>query len=168
MACTVKLIMGIDYCTGIACSHTVYYALQFLSSVLMPRKLTSPSMQPPVGRQTPEEPYSPQADVLMHRPWVLYIAGLIVWCYGFAIEGPCVDYIVAPTKEGRITQMQEYLHKYASVDTPEMLSEKRGMNENTALLMVLRDSFEMTRWELLHEGATLLNNCVQLNTGVLV
>lgn len=146
----------------------VYYALQFLSSVLMPRKLTSPSMQPPVGRQTPEEPYSPQADVLMHRPWVLYIAGLIVWCYGFAIEGPCVDYIVAPTKEGRITQMQEYLHKYASVDTPEMLSKKRGMNENTALLMVLRDSFEMTRWELLHEGATLLNNCVQLNTGVLV
>lgn len=146
----------------------VYYALQFLSSVLIPAKSEPASVPGPGGHRTTEEPYSPPADVLMHRPWVLYIAGLIVWCYGFAIEGPCVDYVPAPSKEGRVEQMREYLHKFADVETPEMLSEQRGMNENTALLMVLRDSFEMTRWELLHEGATLLNNCIQLNAGVLV
>ncbi|KAF3361322.1 hypothetical protein VdG1_00931 [Verticillium dahliae VDG1] len=61
--------------------------------------------------------------------------------------------------------MREYLVKFGSVESPEELKLMQGMNANTALLMVLKDSFETTRWELLHEGATLLNNCIQLNAG---
>ena len=32
--------------------------------------------------------YSARDDYLLNRPWVLYFACLIVWSYGFALDGP--------------------------------------------------------------------------------
>ncbi|CRK46518.1 hypothetical protein BN1723_020052, partial [Verticillium longisporum] len=112
-----------------------------------------------------ELPYTARDDVLLNRPWVLYFAALVVWCYGFALEGPCAKVAVPTTQRERLRHMREYLVKFGSVESPEELKLMQGMNANTALLMVLKDSFETTRWELLHEGATLLNNCIQLNAG---
>lgn len=143
----------------------VYYALKFLSSVLLSIEPGTPSSS---GQPPSEESYSAREDVLMNRPWVLYFAALVVWCYGYALEGPCKDYSPPPTKQAQLQEMREYLRTFGGISDPEELKVMTGLNRNTALLMVLKESFEVTRWELLHEGATLLKNCIQLNSGAMV
>ncbi|KAK2063629.1 hypothetical protein LY76DRAFT_182992 [Colletotrichum caudatum] len=138
-----------------------FYALKFLSSVLMPDGGHSPQ----ANGYKYDEPYTARDDVLLNRPWVLYFAALVVWCYGFALEGPCPGTPVPGTKQEQVYRMREYLTKYGGAGSPDDLKVMKGVNTNTALLLVLKDSFGTTRWELLHEGANLLNNCLQLNTG---
>jgi hypothetical protein len=72
--------------------------------------------------------------------------------------------VPAPTtREEKHQQMREYLLKFGGIADPNELRPLTGVNQNTALLMVLKDSFETTRWELLQEGSNLLNNCIVLN-----
>ncbi|KAJ2905485.1 c2h2 finger domain-containing protein [Zalerion maritima] len=133
-----------------------YYALKFLYSVLIDDQ----------GPEHPTElPYSARDDVLLNRPWVLYFAVLVVWSYGFALEGPCPNAQIPVSPQDRLQQMREYLRKYGEVSSPEELKHMKGLNHNSPLLMVLKDSFHNARWELLYEGATLLNNCITLNSG---
>lgn len=139
-----------------------YYALKFLHSVLLPDGTGTPSAN---GYGRHEELYSARDDVLLNRPWVLYFAALVVWCYGYALEGASPGMPVPMTQQDKVRQMREYLVKYGNVSSPEELKSMKGINQNTPLLMVLKDTFEVTRWELLHEGATLLNNCIILNSG---
>lgn len=117
----------------------------------------------PAGQLTPV--YSARDDVLVNRPWVLYFATLVVWCYGYSLEGPCPDVPPPSSPTEALAQMYDYLRRYGSVSSPEELKSLRGINANSALLMVLRDEFKQTRWELLHEGSQLLNNCINLNAG---
>jgi len=96
----------------------------------------------------------------------MYFAALIVWSYGFALEGPTREPV--PDKfdtEGQVRDMRAYLRKLGRVETPEDLKIMHGFNGCTGMLMVLRNVFEKTRWELLHEAALLLNNCIQLIGG---
>lgn len=144
-----------------------YYALQFLCSVLLRNEGNSPLTNE--YNQTDSEPtYSARDDFLLNRPWVLYFAALVVWCYGYALEGPCAGSVLPTSRQEQIQQMREYLHRCGSITSPEDLKAKRGLNQNSALLLVLRETFNNTRWELLHEGATLLGNCIQLNLGQVV
>ncbi|KAH6687995.1 fungal-specific transcription factor domain-containing protein [Plectosphaerella plurivora] len=158
-----------------------WYALRFLCSVLVPDEEAGGSpgsgMSGPGGGggggsasgsgfSSTELPYTARDDVLLNRPWVLYFAALVVWCYGFALEGPCPEAPAPATQQERLAHMREYLTRYGSVESPEDLKSMRGINASTTLLMVLKDSFETTRWELLHEGATLLTNCINLNSGL--
>jgi hypothetical protein len=138
-----------------------YYALKFLCSVLVPDEVGSPH----AAMHQQNEPYEARHDVLLNRPWVLYFAALVVWCYGYALEGPTPNVPLPQSPEDKWQQMREYLVQYGAITDPSELQTAKGLNHNTALLMVLRDSFENTRWELLHEGSTLLNNCITLNTG---
>lgn len=140
-----------------------YYALKFLGSVLVPEDFGAPR---PSGYSHDDEPYSARDDVLLNRPWVLYFAALVVWCYGFALEGPCVNAVVPSSRSEKVQSMRLYLQQYGRVSSPEVLKTMKGVNQNTAMLMVLKDSFEDARWELLHEGATLLQNCINLNAGL--
>ncbi|ROT40196.1 hypothetical protein SODALDRAFT_270482 [Sodiomyces alkalinus F11] len=142
-----------------------WYALRFLCSVLMP---DDEGGSPGSNGYSNELPYMARDDVLLNRPWVLYFAALVVWCYGFALEGPCPGAPVPTTQHEKLRLMREYLIEYGSAETPEHLKNKKGINANTALLMVLKDGFETTRWELLHEGATLISNCIHLNAGATV
>jgi hypothetical protein len=64
--------------------------------------------------------------------------------------------------------MREYLQRLGSIQTPDDLKFMKDVNRSSALLAVLKDAFASTRWELLHEGATLLDNCIQLNSGAIV
>jgi len=92
-----------------------------------------------------------------------------VWSYGHALEGACPEAKVPMgNKTEQVRLMREYLVTYGGGTDPEVLRTMKGLNNNTCLLLVLKDTFLTTRWELLHEGATLLNNCVQLNAGSLV
>lgn len=138
-----------------------FYALQFLRSVLAPELSTRRDHTGPIQ----EQPYDTRHDVLLNRPWVLYFAALVLWCYGFAIEGPCPRAVPPPTQQEQWLEMRAYLGNYAMSDRPEGLRTLRGLNQNTSLLLVLKESFENSRWELLHEAAALLQNCVNLNSG---
>ncbi|GAP87265.2 putative C2H2 finger domain-containing protein [Rosellinia necatrix] len=128
-----------------------FYAVQFLCSVLLD------------GTQ-----YCARDDVLLNRPWVLYFAALVIWCYGFAIAGPCPGYVVPSSHEEKYAQMREYLQRLGSIQSPDDLKLTKDVNKTSALLVVLKDAFASTRWELLHEGATLLDNCIQLNSGAMM
>ncbi|KAI1143175.1 fungal-specific transcription factor domain-containing protein [Hypoxylon sp. FL0543] len=143
-----------------------FYAAKFLCSVLLPENANSTSEG--YIHQNGVITYLARDDVLLNRPWVLYFAALVVWCYGYALEGPCPGVPVPNTPQEKMSQMREYLMRVGSVASPEDLKGMRGVNNNSALLVVLKDSFESTRWELLHEGATLLSNCLQLNSGASV
>lgn len=138
-----------------------FYALKFLRSVLLPDSTAIGNSMGP----WPEGSYETRYDVLMNRPWVVYFAALVVWCYGFALEGPCDDGPNYHAAEDNQRQMQQYLLRYGSAQDPNELRSMKGINNNTALLTVLRDSFENTRWDLLHEGANLIRNCIILNGG---
>ncbi|KAH8681248.1 c2h2 finger domain-containing protein [Xylariales sp. PMI_506] len=139
-----------------------FYALRFLCSVLLVDEAEAGVSS---NLKFLTDPYVARDDVLLHRPWVLYFAALVVWCYGYALEGPCPSTNLPTTSEEKIALMKEYLSKFGSVPSPEDLKHKKGINNNSALLSVLRDSFETSRWELLHEGSILLSNCIQLNSG---
>ncbi|RYP11357.1 hypothetical protein DL765_007787 [Monosporascus sp. GIB2] len=141
-----------------------FYALKFLCSVLLAED--HGGSQAGSYHKAAWVPYLARDDVLLNRPWVLYFAALVVWCYGYALEGPCPRVGLPRTQQEKVDQMRDYLQRLGSVPSPEDLKGVKGINKNSALLMVLKDSFESTRWELLHEGATLLNNCIQLNIEV--
>lgn len=134
-----------------------FYALKFLCGVMMPEAAG--------GTPRDGEPYSVRDDVQLNRPWVLYFAMLVVWCYGFALEGPCPAASGPVSESEKVELMRDYLVKFGGIQTPDDLKLARGINENTALLMVLKDGFDSTRWELLHEGGKLLANCIVLNAG---
>lgn len=138
-----------------------FYALKFLCSVLAPDQVTPAH----AGGYHLDEPYDARDDVLLNRPWVLYFAALVVWCYGFALEGPCPSAPIPTTRQEKLQYMREYFVRFGTIENPGNLQGKTGINGNTALLMILKDTFETTRWELLHEASTLLNNCIVLNSG---
>jgi aromatic ring hydroxylase len=64
--------------------------------------------------------------------------------------------------EEQVRDMRAYLRRVGGVHDPEQLKSMRGFNGCSGMLMVLRTVFEKTRWELLHEAALLLDNCVKL------
>ena len=138
-----------------------YYALKFLCTVLIPDAVGSS-----VGAAYSHgEPYQAHDDVLLNRPWVLYFATLVVWGYGYALEGPSPNVPPPANHQEKMQQMRDYLVRFGSITDPNELRTAKGLNHNTALLLVLKDTFEETRWELLHEGSNLVSNCITLNAG---
>ncbi|KAL3424707.1 C2H2 finger domain-containing protein [Phlyctema vagabunda] len=139
-----------------------YYALRFLCTILLPEG-SEPSETRHYELADPPFDYSARDDVLLNRPWVMYFAALIVWSYGYALEGPTTGPVPAVYDfDDQVRDMRAYLRKLGGVRSPEDLKQMRGFNGCTGLLMVLRTVFEKTRWELLHEAALLLTNCIQL------
>ncbi|KAI9645668.1 hypothetical protein NHQ30_006410 [Ciborinia camelliae] len=143
-----------------------FYAIKFLCTVLLPKESVAVSHGYDHVQPDPPLSYSARDDILLNRPWVMYFAALIVWCYGFALEGPTTAPVPTPhSSEDQVRDMRAYLRRFGSVDNPEELKKLNGFNGCTGLLMVLRELFEKTRWELLHEAATLLSNCINLVGG---
>ena len=128
--------------------------------------------------------YSAREDYLMNRPWVLYFAALTVWSYGYALEGPLTPTTTTTTTTingnhhhhttATLTaaekhhQMRTFLDRVGGVSSPEGLSAVRGRNQSVGVLMVVRDMFETTRWELLEEANRLLSNCIDMLLGTYV
>ncbi|KAH8592916.1 fungal-specific transcription factor domain-containing protein [Bisporella sp. PMI_857] len=138
-----------------------WYALRFLCTVLLPEESSTSNMH---YDDAPFD-YSARDDGLLNRPWVLYFAALIVWSYGYALEGPNTSQLPPGNFNEQVRDMRAYLRRLGGVRSPEELKSMRGFNGCTGLLMVLRSVFEKTRWELLHEAATLLTNCIGLIGG---
>lgn len=132
-----------------------FYALRFLSAVLITEEPSSAG-RPPVPRFN----YSARNDFLLNRPWVLYFAALIVWSYGFALDGEVQQPYVLTTYEDKERDMVRFLQRVGGVRAPDDLAKMPDRNACLGLLMLLRDMFRKTRWELLHEACNLLTNCM--------
>ncbi|EXJ89774.1 hypothetical protein A1O3_02841 [Capronia epimyces CBS 606.96] len=64
-----------DWAKGGSAKIGVWHALQLLRSVLLP------------GQDGSRKLYNARDDHLTVRPWTLYYAALVVWSYGFAMDG---------------------------------------------------------------------------------
>jgi hypothetical protein len=110
--------------------------------------------------QEPSSSYSARDDYLLNRPWVLYFAAMIVWSYGFALDGPLKPQYTLKTPELQVADMQQYLIRMSAATSPDDLDQLEGRNKCLGLLLTLRHCFAQPRWELLHEAREMLNLCI--------
>ncbi|KAJ5610006.1 hypothetical protein N7510_006725 [Penicillium lagena] len=136
------------WATKAAARDATFYALRFLSACF----LDSPTFQ--------SGEYMARDDYLLNRPWALYFAALVVWCYGFALEGPLQPAPVLNSLAEQQQDMQRFLQRVGGVREPNELAGMKGCNECLGLLILVRDSFAQPRWELLGEAARLLDSCI--------
>ncbi|KZF25369.1 hypothetical protein L228DRAFT_258802 [Xylona heveae TC161] len=135
-----------------------FYALRFLRQVLLPEE--NPHIGPAKAASAPETfDYSARDDFLLNRPWVLYYSALIVWSYGFALDGRVQPGQLPDlsTTELKVRDMRGFLRRVGGVRSPDDLAHIRDRNSCIGMLMLLSDMYQKTRWELLHEGARLLS-----------
>lgn len=137
-----------------------FYALRFLCEVLIPEEELTPKRPHP--HQPPTFSYSARDDYLLNRPWILFFAALIVWSYGFALDGPIrpSNYTLT-TRELQIFDMQRYLIRMGGVASPDDLEKLKDRNSCLGLLLLLRERFQQPRWELLHEAGEALGSCIE-------
>ncbi|KAI9821289.1 MAG: hypothetical protein M1827_004025 [Pycnora praestabilis] len=157
-----------------------FYALRFLSQVLLPDEQPGSANnntnnnlhhQRHDSNSTNSNSstifYSARDDFLLNRPWVLYFAALIVWSYGYALEGSITPPNLALiTPDQKYRDMRAFLLRVGGVKSPDDLGKITSRNSSAGMLLVLRDMFVKTRWELLHEAAKLLTNCIDMLTHV--
>lgn len=138
------------WATKASARDAVFYALKFLSECLLNWN----------SQEGGDGCYSGRHDFLLNRPWVLYVAALVVWCYGFALEGPITSPPALATVAEQRRDMQEFLQRVGGVKSPNDLEGMQGRNRCLGLLIILREGFLHTRWELLAEAANLLGSCI--------
>ena len=148
-----------------AARDATFYALKFLCQVLLPEADGLPHSPSPTTRTPGFSGYSARDDFLLNRPWVLYFAALIVWSYGFALDGSIRSPPVLRTFEEQSHDMGMFLQHVGAVERPDDLMIMHDRNACMGMLLILRDMFRKCRWELLHEAANLLSNCIELLKG---
>lgn len=136
-----------------------FYALRFLSNVMV---TGDHSLNSNIACAGPDISYSARDDYLLNRPWVLYFATLIVWSYGFALDGPIKQQYQLNKYEDKVADMKGYLKRVGGVRAPDDLSKIPDRNACLGLLIIMRDMFKKTRWELLHEASNLLTKCIEM------
>ncbi|KAH8423686.1 putative C2H2 finger domain protein [Aspergillus melleus] len=137
------------WATKASARDAAFYALKFLSECLLNW-----------GNEEGSDCYSGRHDFLLNRPWVIYVAALVVWCYGFALEGPIASPPALATVAEQRHDMQEFLRRVGGVKSPNDLEGMQGRNRCLGLLIILRQGFLDARWELLAEAANLLGSCI--------
>ncbi|KAJ5095053.1 hypothetical protein N7532_007344 [Penicillium argentinense] len=152
-----RSITARDYCTArekterwatkASARDATFYALKFLNACFSDPDLHSSD-------------YTARDDYLLNRPWVMYFAALVVWTYGFALDGPLRPSPALLTHAERRQDMQQFLMRVDGLREPNELEAMKGRNKCLGLLMILRDSFGNSRWELLGEAAALLDSCI--------
>ncbi|KAJ5263861.1 hypothetical protein N7478_011466 [Penicillium angulare] len=134
------------WATKASARDATFYALKFLSACF--------AVDDPTGE------YIAREDYLLNRPWVMYFSVLVVWCYGFALDGPLRPAPTLASAAERRQDMQMFLQRVGGLGEPNELEGMKGRNMCLGLLMVVRDSFSTSRWELLGEAARLLDSCI--------
>lgn len=138
-----------------------FYALRFLCAVLIPEEELASKRPHPY--RPPTFDYNARDDYLLNRPWVLFFAALIVWSYGYALDGPIrpSNYTLR-TRELQTHDLQRYLIRMGGVASPDDLEKVKDRNSCLGLLLLLRECFRQPRWELLHEASERLSSCIDL------
>ncbi|KAL2788403.1 fungal-specific transcription factor domain-containing protein [Aspergillus keveii] len=146
------------WATKASARDATFYALKFLSECLLDNHHGDPDVE--------GELYCGREDYLLNRPWVIYVAALVVWCYGYALDGPIKNAPELMTVAEQRQDMQAFLRRVGGVREPSDLESMKGRNQCLGLLMILRDGFVNARWELLAEAANLLSSCIDKLGGV--
>jgi hypothetical protein len=108
--------------------------------------------------------YSARDDHLLNRPWVLYFACLVVWSYGYALEGPLeLPARIPDVGQEAYVDMRTFLRATQSLRSPSELVSLKKKNACLGVLVTVKSMFAQCRWELLREASKLLNNCVSLS-----
>ncbi|KAF8460405.1 fungal-specific transcription factor domain-containing protein [Kalaharituber pfeilii] len=167
-----------DWAPTARARDATFYALRFLSHVLLPEERAGipldedesaamgPTRKLSNATTTTGVPlYSARDDHLLNRPWVLYFAMLIVWSYGYALDGPLTNPQIPQTQLECYTDMRNFLRRVGGVREPGELAHLRGRNACLGLLATLRDMFMLTRWELMGEAAKLLQTGYDILVG---
>ncbi|KAL8838211.1 MAG: hypothetical protein Q9170_002201 [Blastenia crenularia] len=141
-----------------------FYALKFLAQVLTPDTAGLRRSASEAGMGGPTA-YSARDDFLINRPWVVYVAALIVWSYGYALDGPITSPPDLISLDRQTYDMRLFLERVGGVQAPDDLIEIPNRNACMGMLHILRAMFEKCRWELLREGAKLLSNCIEMLRG---
>lgn len=157
------------WATKASARDATFYALKFLSHVMLqPANSRKGSSSNGNGngnnimhQGTRGVGYSASEDFLLHRSWVVYFSTLVVWSYGYALEGPIPSPPELGSEAAQLQDMQRFLQTIGAVREPSDLEHVSGRNQCLGLLMHLRSSFLNTRWELLHEAAFLLDKCAE-------
>ncbi|CAD0106083.1 unnamed protein product [Aureobasidium uvarum] len=139
----------------------VFYALRFLSAVLLPEGDGSSGIRSS-GQGLA---YSARDDNSLNRPWVLYFAALVVWTYGFCLDGPIAPPLptyTLRTHEIQFRDLRGFLRRVGGVRSADDLQHVKHRNGMLGMLMLLKEIFSKTRWELLHEASVMLGNCIEL------
>ncbi|KAG9977892.1 hypothetical protein KCU78_g22216, partial [Aureobasidium melanogenum] len=139
----------------------VFYALRFLSAVLLPEGDGSSGLN--LGARGLA--YSARDDNSLNRPWVLYFAALVVWTYGYCLDGPIAPPLptyTLRTHEIQFRDLRGFLRRVGGVRSADELQHVKQRNGMLGMLMLLKEIFSKTRWELLHEASEMLGNCIEL------
>ncbi|KAI4118660.1 MAG: hypothetical protein LQ345_001334 [Seirophora villosa] len=142
-----------------------FYALKFLAQVLTPDTAGLKRSATEAGTGGPTA-YSARDDFLINRPWVVYVAALIVWSYGYALDGPIRSQPNLTSLEQQTYDMRRFLERVGGVEAPNDLIETPDRNACLGMLYILQGMFAKCRWELLREGAMLLTNCIKMLQGL--
>jgi hypothetical protein len=137
-----------------------FYAVRFLCDVLLPPRDLDPKQSP--ADDIPDLTYSARDDYLVNRPWILYFAVMVVWSYGYALDGPLsAAAFTLTTRERAVSDMRVFLQRAKEYKSPDELQDWTGRNECLGLLMMMRECLKQPRWELLHEASDILGLCIE-------
>lgn len=161
--------------------HAVHYSIRYLKLTLFDPELRQSSES---SRRPSSQLWDAQfrgnviaPDVVLIRPWVMYFSALVLWAYGYLLDGPLYPFpenIYKPrVLESSIPQQtskqvremehdaKTYLHSMGRFAHPNGLQNvPNGRNKVAGLLGVVLTALESSRWELLHEARSRLHNCL--------
>ena len=131
--------------------------------------------------------YNTRHDYLIYRAWAIYHALLVVWAYGYAMDGvlrpfpsnlPTAQAYTSPdfgwashdqpfitdnSFQARLEDARSYLTTIGNVKSPDDLRLlQTGRNRVVGLLGLFTTSFRDARWELLLEAASKLERTIQI------
>ncbi|KAK5241732.1 hypothetical protein LTR16_009090, partial [Cryomyces antarcticus] len=129
-----------DWAPTARARDATFYALRFLAQVFLPADDAASSAHSQQQQQQQQQVVSPSAaadppltysardDFLLNRPWVLYFATLIVWSYGYALDGPLTSSATSPSTS---TSTSTSISTSAPTNTPTCTSTAQN-NEKLA------------------------------------
>ncbi|GAD94286.1 C2H2 finger domain protein, putative [Paecilomyces variotii No. 5] len=150
------------WCKSENAPQAVHHALQLLHKFLVRRC-------GPAGAGL--RVYSTRDDRLLCRPWVLYFAALVVWCYSHfkrktSTPLNSITPAMARHEQGLYSPsadyagIEQFLRTTAFKPPAEIALlefEERNVSD---MLHLLQMSFQESRWELLHEAASRLRDAI--------
>jgi len=179
------------WATSAAARHAVYYSIRFICSILL-QDVKGKRPEQKIHEVPRSEgmdchsiyAYSASSDFLLPRPWVLYFSTLVVWAYGFLLDGQLQPFPenleypaivprhpigleipkspqMEPLKE-REQDAKAYLKAMTRFDSPAGLEKiSIGRNRLIGLISVVSRVLEGSKWELLNEARDRLQGAAE-------
>ncbi|KAF2864455.1 hypothetical protein K470DRAFT_267300 [Piedraia hortae CBS 480.64] len=129
--------------------------------------------------------YSATSDHVLNRPYVLFFATLLVWAYGFALDGvlggggDAAD-LANLARNGHfatnqvaqvaadfaiLSDVRNFLFKMSQVRSSSGLAHLTGRNQSAALLRLVGTLLRELKWELGRDSALVLDGCLGILFG---